>query len=373
MKKVLIIGAGPGGCAAAIAFSQIGWNVTVLEKFSKVTTRGAGILLYSNGLKSLDKLNVLDKVLATGSQGQGIQPFYDENANVLGTAKFHSVDPNYPSYVGIDRRKFLDILYQRAVLLGCKFHFETKAVEFNQDSNGITVICENSIVFENYDLLIASDGLNSQVRKKFWENAESTYSGFGLFHSTHPRHPMIDEKIAVFMPGKRFGVIPMSDDYMYIWASVHQPEKKYIDPIEQPKFMHEEFKNVSGFLKDIIDQLINEDVYVHYTSVEEVTINDTWHKGRVVLLGDAAHAATPFMAQGGSMSLQDACVLTELLIEDQNLDTSLRNYAELRKPVVKAVQQMSKNMGLSYKNTTFDIEKIQNNIDKFYLNDTYFI
>lgn len=371
MKKVLIVGAGPAGCGAAIAFCRIGWKVTVIEKFPKVTTRGAGILLNSNALKSLDELDMLDIVAEAGCSGEGFQPFYDRDSNLLGMVKQHSVDEKYPSYVGIDRRLFLQILYDQAVKLSAEFYFDTEAVDFDNNEK-VSVVCSNGKTFDDYDLLVAADGVNSKIRNKFWHNAESVYSGFGLYHSTHPKHSKVIEKMAVFMPGKRFGAIPMADDMMYLWASVPQPVKKYIAMPDQPRAMYEDFKEVSGFLKEIIDELINDDPYVHYTSVEEVNINDKWHNNKIVLLGDSAHASTPFMAQGGAMSLQDACILSRLLSEERSLDDTLTLYAEKRKPVVMAVQQMSKNMGLSYNNTSIDLEKIQNNIDRFYLNDTYF-
>jgi 2-polyprenyl-6-methoxyphenol hydroxylase-like FAD-dependent oxidoreductase len=227
-------------------------------------------------------------------------------------------------------------------------------------------------MFEKYDLLIASDGLNSRTRKHFWKDSEPFYSGFGLYHSTHKLHPEVKEKLTVIMPNKRIGITPISKDEMYLWASTPQPEKKYIDPADQPRSMYEEFQGLSGFLNDVIDELINEDIYVHYTSVDEVRINDVWHDNRIVLLGDAAHASTPFMAQGGAMAMQDACTLAKLINEIPDLNEALTKYAKLRIPVVKKIQDMSKKAGMAYLNPIVDLEKTQQFLNEFYLDQSNF-
>jgi 2-polyprenyl-6-methoxyphenol hydroxylase-like FAD-dependent oxidoreductase len=371
MKKVLIIGSGIGGCAAAIAFSQIGWKVTVLEKFSNIFTEGAGILLYSNALKSLDELNVFDQICDNGCVMKGNTLFYDENSLLLGSVGYRSIDSKYPAYVGIDRQKFLEILYNRAKTLGADFQFNKLVLDCNQDENKISVTCSDNDSYLDNDLLIAADGTNSRIRNMIWKDSESMYSGFGLYHSMHDIHPNVAEKITVVMPDKRFGIIPMSKNKMYLWGSIREPIKKHIDKKDQPAAMHNEFKNLSGFIKEIIDD-IDDGTYVHYTSVEEVSVNTDWHKDKIVLLGDAAHASLPFMAQGAAMAMQDACVLTRSLSKHETVEDALIEYKNTRKPVVDVVQRMSRNIGLSYSQSTVDLEKIQANLDNFYSNRSYF-
>lgn len=367
MKKVLIIGSGIGGSAAAIAFSKIGYKVTILEKSSTIFTEGAGILLYSNALKSLQYLEVLDEVLSSGHIMAGNTLFYDDTSMLLGSVKYTPIDPIYPAYVGIDRQKFLEILYKKALDLGAEFHFNYLFSQCDQYDNTISVDDK----FSDYDLMIAADGTNSHIRNLFWSNSKSVYSGFGLYHSMHDLHPEVSEKITVVMPGKRFGIIPISKNKMYVWGSIPEPVKKYIIKSDQHKTMYNEFKNLSGFLKEVIDDL-GKNTYVHYTSVDEVTINDPWHKKRIVLLGDAAHASLPFMAQGGAMAIQDACVLSRAIKENNNIEQALADYKAIRKPVVDVVQQMSRAIGLSYGNKNADLEKIQTNLENFYSNQNYF-
>lgn len=371
MKKILIVGAGIGGCAAAISFAQQGWKVTVVEKLTTIFTEGAGILLYSNALKTLDHLNLLDEVLAAGASMKGNTIFLDGDSNVLGTVNYKSIDPKYPAYTGINRQLFLNILFKRAISLGAVFKFSTSVESCVQTDQSVTVNCSDGIVFESLDLLIVANGTNSTIRKTLWPNSDSTYSGFGLWHSMHTLHPNVSEKITVVMPDRRFGIIPISDKQMYIWGSVANPNKTWIARKDQPALMAKEFESLTGYLKDIINEL-DVDSYVHYTSVEEVSLEDPWHVGRVVLLGDAAHASLPFMAQGGAMAMQDAVVLSKLCSQHNNINHALNTYKIKRKPVVDTIQQMCRNIGKTYTQSTVDLKKVQEGLDNFYNNTNFF-
>lgn len=370
MKRVLIAGAGIGGCAAAISFAQNGWKVTVVEKLKTIFTEGAGICLYSNALKTLDQLNVLDQVLRTGASMKGDTVFLDSNSKEIGIVNYKTVDPKYPAYTGINRQLFLEILFKKAVDLNVDFKFDTSIISCSQTNNLVTAVCDNTILVD-YDLFIVANGTNSNIRKSLWSDSDSAYSGFGLWHSMHNLHPSVTEKIIVVMSDKRFGIIPISDTQMYVWGSIAEPNKRRINRKDQPAIMASEFASLTGYLKDIINEL-GENSYVHYTSVEEVTVNETWHKGRIVLLGDAAHASLPFMAQGGAMALQDALVLGTLCSNTESIESALVEYKARRKPVVDTVQQMCRNIGKTYSQSTVNLEKAQEGLDKFYSNTNFF-
>lgn len=371
MNKVLIIGAGIGGCAAAIAFGQKGWHVTVVDRLPNIFTEGAGILLYSNALKTCQYLKVLDSVISEGFIMQGKTKFYDHNSQLLGHVNYYSIDIHYPAYIGINRNQFLNILYKKSVDLGCVYHFNFNAelvrgINFQLKING-----PMNFTNRDFDLIVAADGTNSRIRNLLWSDTQSKYSGFGLYHSMHQRHPLVDEKITVVMPDRRFGIIPMSNDQMYIWASLKEPVKRFIARSDQPKTMHDEFCQVSGFLSEIIED-IKSNTYVHYTSVEEVSVNSDWHIDNIVLLGDAAHASVPFMAQGGAMALEDARILVENVNNCSDIAVGLTSYKNLRKPVVDFVQKTSNAIGAGYQNASVDLFKIENNLKYFYNQSGFF-
>lgn len=369
--KVLIQGSGIGGCATAIALSDLGYEVTVVEKRKQLFTDGAGILLYSNALKFLDRLNVLPEVLAHGEPMQGDTEFYDINSNFLGTVHYKSIDQLYPSYVGINRTKLLKILFNRAIENHVNFIFDCSI-----ELDSLTGSAQDLIRLTNgsvnvYDLIIACDGTNSVIRNKLIEGSQSVYTGYGLWHSLHKRRPEIKEKVTVIGDGCRMGIIPLDKEYMYIWASKPEPVKIYIDKADQPSIMREKFSCFKGLMGDIINEL-DHTTYVHFTCVEEVHLNKPWHRGNVVFLGDSAHAALPFMAQGGAQALHDSVTLGQFLAK-QPLSEALDEYSNFRYEVAKTVQTLSNKIGSGYQSMTVDLDKTQQGLDYFYTNTQNFI
>lgn len=370
--RVLIQGSGIGGCATAIGLSKLGYDVTVVEKRKELFTDGAGILLYSNALKFLDKLGVLPQVLTQGDRMSGDTKFYDMHSNFLGTVNYKPIDPHYDAYVGINRTSLLTILYNDAVTNNVKFVFDaTIELDSLTGSTNDTIRLSNGTE-SKFDLVVACDGTNSPIRRKLIKDSESKYTGYGLWHSLHKRRPEIDEKVTVIGEGCRMGIIPLSKDYMYIWASLIEPEKIYIDKKDQPRVMREKFSCFTGLMGDIINEL-DDDSYVHFTAVEEVHLEKPWYVGNVVFLGDSAHASLPFMAQGGAQALHDCVSLCQILSKEQPLNISLNEYSNFRYDIAKTVQRTSNLIGSGYQSTNVDLEKTQKGLDLFYTNKQNFI
>lgn len=370
--KILIQGAGIGGCASAIVLSNLGHEVTVVEQRLELFTDGAGILLYSNALKFIDHLGVLDNVLKHGAVMEGKTEFYSMNSELLGYVNYESVDPKYPAYVGINRNRLLRILYDKAVSNNVKFMF---ACSINLDTlNGSSddLISLTNEHTSKYDLILACDGTNSVIRNKLIKDSKSKYTGYGLWHSLHKRHPLINEKVTVIGDNCRMGIIPLNDETMYIWASKAEPQKIHIEKKDQPKVMREKFSCFTGFMGDIINE-IDDSTYVHLTCVEEVDLPKPWHYGNVIFLGDSAHASLPFMAQGGAQALHDSVSLGQILEQNKNLEESLIKYSEFRYEVAKLVQKTSSIIGSGYQNTTVDLVKVKQSLDSFYKNKNNFI
>jgi len=372
--KILIQGAGIAGCYVAAALSQQGHNVTVVEKKSNIFTRGAGIVLYSNALKCLDYIGVLDKILLKGCTLSGDTEFWSYDSKLLGKVYFPSIEKKYPSYVGINRYEFLKILYKTASRYKVKFHFNCFIL--NETLNGYlnSKVSLNNGISDNYDLIIAADGTNSSIRQHLFKNQQSVFTNFGLWHSLHLRRPEINEKIIVIGDGFRLGFVPLDNEYMYTWAAMPE-ESKYKIPIEQqPAAMKEKFSShCNGLVKEIIDE-IDSLTHVNFTCVEEVNLPKPWNKGNIVFIGDSAHASLPFMAQGGAQALQDAATLTQLLNLDSNLDNVLKMYVDYRYDIARYVQTQCRQIGLGFKSKdNFDLKISQSKVDDFYLNEKNFI
>lgn len=373
--KVLIQGAGIAGCYVAAALSQQGHNVTVVEKKSNIFTRGAGIVLYSNALKCLHYIEVLDQILSRGCVLSDDTEFWKSDSEFLGKVHFPTIDKRFPSNVGINRYEFLKILFETATNNSVKFNFNCFIINETLDGNIDSKITLSNGYSDRYDLIIAADGTNSSIRQHLFANQQSVFTNFGLWHSLHPRRSEINgKKIIVIGDGFRLGFVPLDNEYMYTWAAMPE-ESKYKIPFEhQPAAMKEKFSShCNGLVKEIIDE-IDSLTHVNFTCVEEVNLPKPWNKGNIVFIGDSAHASLPFMAQGGAQALQDAATLTQLLNVDSNLDNVLKTYVDYRYDIAKYVQTQCRQIGLGFKSKdNFDLKISQSKVDDFYLNEKNFI
>jgi 2-polyprenyl-6-methoxyphenol hydroxylase-like FAD-dependent oxidoreductase len=321
MKKVLVVGAGIAGCTASIVLARRGWSVTLIEKSSTSEPISSGIFVYSNGLDNFNKLGLLTKIEQAGFLIPNGRNVYMDN---IGN---HITDVVYPRILGIRRSAMHRVLAEELKILGVEIQLNTTI---------------DSYSFDNFDLVIGADGINSSVRNLFWPEVTPVYSEFEVWRSTHKRPKNLVDKITMFSAGKRLGIMPISDDELYVWGVVHVPEKHLYERNIWSAVMYEKFLEFEGPARPLLDELtFNQNVY--FTPAEEVIMPTPWNKNNVLLIGDAAHASTPFSGQGGSMAVHDAVLLGELL--DANIELSA--FGERRYPMCKYVQDTSRAVGVA--------------------------
>jgi 2-polyprenyl-6-methoxyphenol hydroxylase-like FAD-dependent oxidoreductase len=142
-------------------------------------------------------------------------------------------------------------------------------------------------------------------------------------------------------PRSKGGYIPLTRETMYLLLVTSEPEGVHYDPADFPDMLRERLSEFEGPLGDIRDNIKEGDDIV-YSPLSEVLLPPPWHKGRVVLGGDAAHACTPHITQGAGMALEDAVVLDDELAKGETIEVALTSYAERRYPRAKFVQEVSR-------------------------------
>jgi 2-polyprenyl-6-methoxyphenol hydroxylase-like FAD-dependent oxidoreductase len=147
-------------------------------------------------------------------------------------------------------------------------------------------------------------------------------------------------------PAKRFGIMPISDDKLYTFGTMAEPAGAFYPPETWPTEMQARFAEFAGPARAFLEEL-GPETELLYTAVEEVVMPLPWHAGRVLLIGDAAHASTPFMGQGGAMAMQDAVVLAQALGRFDELGAALTAFGKVRYPVCEFVQNVSRAVGES--------------------------
>ncbi|MCI3205232.1 MULTISPECIES: FAD-dependent oxidoreductase [Pandoraea] len=377
-KHVLIVGGGIAGCASAIALAQTGVRVTLIEKQAEWKFQSSGIFIYSNGLAALSSLGVLPDILASGfAIADGRNVYLDQHGEPIVDTFYPSRYPGIPPIVGIRRAEMHRVLAARIAALDVDIRLGTTAVSIDQQAPDSVCVALSDGSIGEYDLVVGADGIRSEVRQLVAGAISPVYTGLGVWRSVHARPRDLTAKIMMMGVGKRLGIMPISDDRLYVFGTMAEPSGAWYDRAEWPALMKARFAEFGGPARQFLDTL-SSDSEVLYTAVEEVSMPLPWHRGRVIVIGDAAHASTPFMGQGGAMALEDAVMLAQRLAEGENIgdiEATLQAFGQARYPLCKFVQDVSRSVGeagaqehahaLASRNDTLR-QDAQQKVDSFY-------
>lgn len=341
---ILIVGAGIAGCCTAIALTEQGHRVQVIERQEAWRFQSSGIFVYANGLVGLDRLGLLDGILAAGFAVPGGRNAYlDHAGNPIAETLYPPADGGrIPAILGIKRAEMHRVMAGRVAELGVPVTLGTTVSALEQDDRGVDVTLSDGQRLRP-DLVIGADGVRSATRAMIGIDAEPRYTGFGVWRSVHRRPADLADKIMMMGPRKRFGIMPISDDLLYTFGTVAEPKDRRYPPETWAAEMRARFAEFGGPAQAFLDDL-GPGSEILYTAVEEVVLPLPWHRGRVVLIGDAAHASTPFMGQGGAMAMQDAVALA-MALAHHGTDSALAVFGEARAPVCRFVQDVSRAVG----------------------------
>jgi len=347
VKSALIVGAGIAGCSCAITLARQGVAVTLVEKQAEWRFQSSGIFVYSNGLAALREVGVLDEILAAGFGIQdGKNIYLDHQGIPIVDVYYPSIGGNVPPILGIKRADIHRILSARLDSLGVEIRLGTTVNALEPGDGGHPArACLSDGTDGEYDLVIGADGIRSDIRAQVFPEIQPRNTGFGVWRSVHDRPADLDAKYMMMGIGKRMGIMPISNDKLYIFGTVPEPTEHWYPREEWPAIMREKFAEFQGPVRQFLDQ-VSPQTEVLYTVVEEVAAPLPWHNGRILLIGDAAHASTPFMGQGGAMAVEDAVVLARMLSEEfDEVPQLLQRFGQRRHPMCKFVQDASRKVG----------------------------
>jgi 2-polyprenyl-6-methoxyphenol hydroxylase-like FAD-dependent oxidoreductase len=338
-KRILIVGAGIGGLGAAAALGSAGHGVDVVEIKPEPNVYGVGINQPGNSLRALKQIGVLDDVLDAGFVFNS-WIFKDSEGNVVVDVKSKLGGEGIPANNGLSRRDLHTILIGAADSAGAAVRYGT-TVEDVHENGGAHVSFSDGTTGE-YDLVVAFDGINSGLRKRlFGDEFDPVYTGYGVWRVTSARPPELDEGGIYQAANAKAGHIPLSTDSMYLFLVTPEPHHARFDRATYPDMLRERLAPFGGPPAWIRDNLTDESDVV-YSPLSEIILPTPWHKNRVLICGDAAHACTPHITQGAAMALEDAVVLADELAEDRDLDAALIAFGERRFPRAKFVQDVSR-------------------------------
>ncbi|MCM2391606.1 FAD-dependent monooxygenase [Streptomyces albipurpureus] len=336
--RALVIGSGIGGLTAAVALNQGGWETTVLERAETLEPVGAGIGLAPNGQRALDVIGLGDDIreLAAWQGGGGIRNPRGRWLSRVDSSAF--ADRFGGPLVLVHRSTLIDRIASRlpagAVRTGTAAHLIDPGVPGGRPAR---VGVEGGEL--TADLVIAADGIHSAARRAlFPAHPGPVYAGFTAWRVVVPaaEHPF--EPHETWGPGMLWGTQPLKDGRIYAYAAALTPPGGRAD--DEKAELLRRFGDWHDPVPAIIDtattdQVLRNDVH-HLKSPLPV-----FHKGRAVLLGDAAHAMTPMLGQGGNQAIEDAVVLAHHTAPDQDLGAALAAYSAERQPRTAAIVRKS--------------------------------
>ena len=348
VNRVLIVGAGIAGTAAAILLAENGVDVELIEQKAEVSTLGSGITLQGNALRVLAQLGVWPEIQA---HGFGFATLGLRAPDPAGTLLVEMPDartggPDLPATVGIPRPELARILVNRAEQAGAAVRFDTRLTALDQDDDGVTVTFADGRT-DRFDLVIGADGLHSHVRELIGIDVAPQSTGMAIWRVFTPRAASVERTDLIYGgPSYIAGYCPTGENslYAYIVEDADAANFQLSDP-ERVARMRELSEAYHGPWDDIRPH-ITEERGVNYTVFESHVVDGPWNRGRVVIIGDAAHSCPPTLAQGAAQSLEDAAVLAELLLRaDELTDAVWQEFTERRLGRAREVVAASVQLG----------------------------
>jgi len=340
--KVLVIGGGVGGLAVAIGLHQKGIPVEVVERDRDWRVYHVGIIVQANFVRALGALGLGDAAVEAGYPYRGAR-FVDRNGTVLQELPGDTAVDGLPSDLGLTRPALHKVLTDKVRELGIPVRLGVTFESFTDNGENVEVAFTDG-TRGTYDLVIGADGNYSAVRKVLWPEATPQYTGQGVWRYNVPRPADLEwSDIYIGKAKGKAGYCPLAPEEMYIFAVFEEPGNPKFAPETLADEMLARLEGYGGIMAEAAKHITDPSLVV-YRPLEACIMPDPWYKGRVVLIGDAAHSATPHLGQGAAMAIEDAVVLAEELGRG-DVDAALRAFMERRFERAKLVGTSSIQLG----------------------------
>jgi 2-polyprenyl-6-methoxyphenol hydroxylase-like FAD-dependent oxidoreductase len=310
-RSVLVVGGGIAGLTVANAFADTGHLVDVVEVEPTWPAIGWGLSLTGPALRALDRLGVADECIAAGyainqvyNCGPDSEPFSVQTMPKL-------IGDDRAAQAGIPRPVLREILRTRAAAKGVNLRSGLTVETLTEQADGVVVELTDG-TGGRYDLVIGADGVGSATRSAIGLPATPQYNGQMVWRARVPRPDWGDILNTFAGEGNHAGMIPITQQEAYIFHTENAAEPYSIPREELADRMRARLSGFTGRFADLCAKIVDPDLVVR-RPVQVLMAEPPWHRGHVVLIGDAAHTPSPQMISGAALAIEDALVLADLI------------------------------------------------------------
>lgn len=338
-----IIGGGICGLTTALAFEKLGIEYQVYEKAEEMIPVGSGILLPPNALQVFDWLGVLEDLQEHGSLMKRITLTKSDLSPLFDYVQ-DDIKEKYGFYsISIHRWELQNILLKK--IPKGKIHLDKSLMSFNQLKNKVELFFQDGSIILT-DFLLGADGIHSKVRKQLFPESKIRYSGQTCWRGVCSYKNISKEYqyrgIEMWGNRERFGITKIEEDKFYWFAVILSPRNQKDTSSTIKKRLSKIFADFHPVVGELIDQ-------TNETNIIRSDLNDIkpmpyWYKKSICLLGDAAHATTPNMGQGGAQAIEDAYFLANTIISEQSTSV-FKTFQKKRINKVNLIVRQSRLMG----------------------------
>jgi len=344
MERVLIVGAGISGMVLATALKKAGKSVGLIELHPRWQVLGVGISVQGPALRALRAIGLIDQCIAEGF-GYSQVVNCDRNGVVQGVVELPRLNgPQYPSCVGMMRPNLHAVLAEALAQAGVQVRFGTTVRSIHQSAERVDVVFSDGGE-GSFDLVVGADGANSKVREVvFDEKYRPRYTGQAVWRAMVPRPKEVHARHAYYGPRHKAGFNPVSNEEMYIYLVQNVNGDPRLEPEQWPAVMRELLSDFGGRIGEVRER-ITDPKRIVYRPVSCLLLPAPWYKGRVVVIGDAAHTAPPQLASGATIAIEDAMVLADVLQSGAPVEEALRTFMTRRYERCRVVVENSWQLG----------------------------
>ncbi len=336
-----IIGGGIAGLTTAIALSRLGLNATVFEAAPHIRPLGAGLALAANAIQAFERLGVAEAVIQRGRQLHALS-IYDESGRVvtrtdsLAISKRYGID-NFAIHRADLHQVLLDHLPSSSVFTS------KKVIRMEQQPEAVTVFFEDGTSHQT-DYLLVADGIYSPIRRQLLPESAPRYAGYTCWRGVAHRPDLpLTEASETWGRRGRVGIVPLTGERVYWFACINASPQNQQMGLLTSRNLADHFRHYHAPISDLLAGTPDENLL--WNDIIDLKPLKRFAFGRILLLGDAAHATTPNLGQGACQAIEDAAVLADTMAKNVSVETAFRNFEQRRLSRTRTITNTSWRIG----------------------------